>query len=166
MRRRLILSSLLAAAVLCAGALAGTVSSAPLMAVYNPSPSMPTGWYVRVPLEPAVGRIVVIDPPLGALYAGWPAGMRLIKPVVAVGGDRVCMTTGVVIINSTTEEPTMVRIDGTVQGGWSGCRLLAADELFLLAPKRPDSVDSRIYGPVSRADVLGVFVPVWTEDFP
>ena len=51
----------LALVVLGAGAAIGTVSSAPLLVVRNPSPSMPTGWYLRVPLEPAVGRIVVID---------------------------------------------------------------------------------------------------------
>jgi len=158
MRRRLILSSLLAAAVLGAGALAGTVSSAPLLAVYNPSPSMPMGWYVRVPLEPGIGRIVVIDPPMGALYAGWPAGMRLIKPVAAVAGDHVCVDGAALEINS--------RSVASVSTGWSGCRQLGVDELFLLAPKRPDSVDSRVYGPVGRADVLGVFVPVWTEETP
>src|SRR3954467_12076606 len=82
---------LLAVAVLAIGMLAGRVVSAPLLAVYNPSPSMPMGWYLRVPLEPAVGRIVVIDPPLGAQAAGWPADVRLIKPIAAVEGDHVCV---------------------------------------------------------------------------
>lgn len=159
MKRRLILSSLLSLAVLGIGALAGRVSSAPLMVVHNPSPSMPMGWYLRVPLEPAVGRIVVIDPPMGALYAGWPADVRLIKPVSAASGDRVCIHDDAVIINSTS-------VASATQNGWAGCRLLGADELFLLAPKRPDSVDSRIYGPVSRSDVVGVFTPIWTEDTP
>src|SRR4051794_9021477 len=88
MKRRLLLSCLLA---LGTGALLGTVTSAPLLAVYNPSPSMPIGWYLRMPLEPAVGRIVVIDPPLGAQAAGWPGNVRLIKPIAAVGGDHVCV---------------------------------------------------------------------------
>lgn len=74
--RRWIMPAALALVVLGAGAAIGTVSSAPLLIVRNPSPSMPTGWYLRVPLEPGVGRIVVIDPPIGAQAAGWPANIR------------------------------------------------------------------------------------------
>lgn len=163
MKRRLALSCLLAVTVLGTGAAIGTVSSAPLMAVYNPSPSMPVGWYLRVPLEPAVGRIVVIDPPLGAIAAGWPADVRLIKPVAAVGGDHVCVASRAeVMVNGKPAAP----VQPYPAARWDGCRTLAPDELFLIAPHRPDSVDSRIYGPVSRRDVLGAFVPLWTEEVP
>src|SRR3954447_166952 len=91
MMRRLIRPALLAVAVLAAGAAIGTVSSAPLLMVHNPSPSMPTGWYLRVPLKPAVGRIVVIDPPPAAVAAGWSADVPLIKPIAAMAGDHVCL---------------------------------------------------------------------------
>src|SRR3954453_22952443 len=124
--RRLILSSLLALAVLGAGAAIGTVSSAPLLAVYNPSPSMPMGWYLRVPLDPAVGRIVVIAPPLGAQAAGWPADVRLIKPIAAVGGDHVCVASRTdVLINGQPVAP----VQPYPAPRWGGCRTLAADEL-------------------------------------
>lgn len=148
----------LALVVLGAGAAIGTVSSAPLLIVRNPSPSMPTGWYLRVPLEPAVGRIVVIDPPIAAQVAGWPANIPLIKPVAAAGGDHVCLRDRtIVLINSTSA--ALKRSDAN----WNGCRTLEDGELFLLAPARIDSVDSRVFGPVSRSDVIGVFVPLWTE---
>src|SRR3954469_13019948 len=106
---------LLAVAVLAIGMLAGRVVSAPLLVVYNPSPSMPMGWYLRVPLEPAVGRIVVIDPPMGAIAAGWRADVRLIKPVAAVGGDRVCREGIALKINLEFVAGATV---------WSGCRWL------------------------------------------
>jgi type IV secretory pathway protease TraF len=158
MRRRLILSSLLALVVLGAGAAIGTVTSAPLLAVYNPSPSMPTGWYLRVPLKPAVGRIVVVDPPPGAVVAGWPAGVPLIKPVAAMAGDHVCLRGRTsVLINSAPVAPMRPAPP------WQECRTLEPNELFLLAPARVDSVDSRLFGPVPRSSVVGVFAPLWTE---
>ena len=160
MRRRLVRASLLAVTVLGIGAAIGRVSSAPLMAVYNPSPSMPVGWYLRVPLEPTVGSIVVIDPPPGAIAAGWPAGVRLIKPIVAAAADHVCVASrSDVLVNSRPVAP----IPPYPAPRWDGCRTLRANELFLIAPQRIDSVDSRVYGPVGRRDVLGVFVPIWTE---
>jgi type IV secretory pathway protease TraF len=161
--KRIIWGSLLAVTVLGIGAIIGTVSSAPLMAVYNPSPSMPIGWYLRVPLSPAVGRIVVIDPPLDALVEGWPEGVRLIKPVAAVGGDHVCVRGRThVLINSQPAAP----VQPYPSPRWEGCRTLAPNELFLLAPHRDDSVDSRIYGPIHRRDVRGVFIPLWTKGNP
>jgi type IV secretory pathway protease TraF len=133
------------------------------MAVYNPSPSMPTGWYLRIPLEPAVGRIVVIDPPQGAISAGWPEGVRLIKPIAAAGGDHVCVASRTdVLVNGKALAP----VEPYPAPRWDGCRTLEPDELFLLAPHRIDSVDGRIYGPIGKRDVLGVFVPFWTEEVP
>jgi type IV secretory pathway protease TraF len=121
---------------------------------------MPVGWYLRLPMEPAIGRIVVVDPPLAALVAGWDADVPLIKPVVAAGGDHVCLHSRTnVIINSTpTGAPTR-----PAPPYWDGCRTLEPDELFLLAPARLDSVDGRLFGPVSRSSVVGVFTPIWTE---
>lgn len=164
MKRRLVLAVALAGAVLGIGAALGMVSSAPLMAVYNPSPSMPTGWYLRVPLEPAVGRIVVIDPPQGAIAAGWPEGVRLIKPIAAAGGDHVCVASrmDVLLVNGKPIAP----IQPYPAPRWDGCRTLESGEFFLLAPHRSDSVDGRVYGPVDRAEVLGVFTPIWTDEVP
>ncbi len=45
---------------------------------------------------------------------------------------------------------------------WSGCRRLAAHELFLIAPASAASFDSRYFGPVTRAQVIGRAVPLWT----
>ena len=156
--RRWIMPAALALVVLGAGAAIGTVSSAPLLIVRNPSPSMPTGWYLRVPLEPAVGRIVVIDPPIGAQAAGWPANIPLIKPVAAAGGDYVCLRDRTSVLINSTSAASM-----RAGANWNGCRTLEDGELFLLAPARIDSVDGRVFGPISRADVVGVFVPLWTE---
>jgi type IV secretory pathway protease TraF len=42
---------------------------------------------------------------------------------------------------------------------WSGCIRLADTQVFVLAAD-PDSLDSRYFGPVDRAHVLGTALPV------
>ena len=45
---------------------------------------------------------------------------------------------------------------------WRGCRRLSAGEYAVFSGRIPDSFDSRYYGPVSRAEILGVYAPIWT----
>ena len=45
---------------------------------------------------------------------------------------------------------------------WSGCRTLHDDELFLLSGNNDASFDSRYFGPVHQAAVLGRAIPLWT----
>jgi hypothetical protein len=45
---------------------------------------------------------------------------------------------------------------------WSACRRLKAQEVFLLSSYSPFSFDSRYFGPVERASVMGRAVPLWT----
>jgi len=45
---------------------------------------------------------------------------------------------------------------------WSACRTLKTQELFLLSSYSPFSFDSRYFGPVKRAAVIGQAIPLWT----
>ena len=45
---------------------------------------------------------------------------------------------------------------------WNECRVLVRDEFFLLL-KPADSFDSRYFGPVPRAQIIGRLAPLWTE---
>jgi len=49
---------------------------------------------------------------------------------------------------------------------WQQCRRLRPGELFLLSVTNPASFDSRYFGPVSAAAVIGVARPVWLEPRP
>jgi signal peptidase I len=96
-----------------------------------------------------VGRrdvVVVPQPGTGAL---------LVKRVVAVGGDRVGMADGVLVVDG---EPVCERsIDPARQAGvWFGPVAVPDGELFLMGDDRGDSVDSRTFGSVPADDVLGL----------
>jgi type IV secretory pathway protease TraF len=133
----------------------------PAVALVNESPSVPRGLYLRQPgAAPARGAMVALPQPalarryLGAL--GMPGEVLLIKRVAAVGGDRVCRH-GAVVRTPGRVVPVLDRDRrGAVLPGWTGCRRLAADELFLLGDT-PGSFDSRYFGPVRTRDLEGVF---------
>jgi type IV secretory pathway protease TraF len=45
---------------------------------------------------------------------------------------------------------------------WTGCRLLPSDEVFLLMPDVPASLDGRYFGPLPRSAIIERLVPLWT----
>lgn len=144
--------------------------------VYNPSDSVARGWYLIGPMaDPSVlqpGRIVLARLPVGAAafaaQRGYlPEGVPILKRVGAVAPQSVCVQT------------RMVRIDGiavatvrTHDGAhrpmlfWPQCRSLMGGELFLLSSTNLASFDSRYFGPIDTASVLGVAHPLWTTEVP
>jgi type IV secretory pathway protease TraF len=90
-------------------------------------------------------------------------GALLIKPVAARAGARVCRR-GLVVAIDGRRVATALRADrlGRRLPTWSGCRTLTRGELFLIAPARPDSFDSRYFGRVPVSAIVGRAVPVWT----
>ena len=47
---------------------------------------------------------------------------------------------------------------------WQGCRIIAADELFLMNPQSARSLDGRYFGPIAISAVIGRALPLWTGD--
>ncbi len=155
----------LAAAALLAG-VATAADSLPAVALVNESPSLPRGIYARVPSKTIpLGSVVAIPQPAGSRAylgsLGMPADVLLLKRVAAVGGDRVCGR------NQTVDTPRR-RVAARPQDrrgvrlvAWQECRVLRADEVFLLGDT-PGSFDSRYFGPVSRSEITGVYREVLT----
>ncbi|MGE0293258.1 MAG: S26 family signal peptidase [Hyphomonadaceae bacterium] len=152
---------------LCIGAAAiGLLAVASVNArdwlIYNHTPSVPTGWYVRSAGEIAPGALVTVRaqavaPHYAAARNFTDAGDRFIKRVAANDGDRVCAEDGTIRINDRTVAHRAAQdSQGRVLPHWSGCRTLTADEIFLMGDT-PDSFDSRYFGPVSVADIEGVW---------
>ena len=142
--------------------------------IYNPSDSVPVGWYrVDPPDQRAaslpVGSIVLTRLPrdaaaLAAQRGYLPLHVPLLKRVGAVWPQEVCVTDGIVRIDGVPTAAALRtdRMRRPLQA-WLNCRRLQPDELFLLSTTNPASFDSRYFGPIAASDVIGVAHPVWLE---
>jgi conjugative transfer signal peptidase TraF len=147
--------------------LASVVPDGQPLLVWNASPSQPIGLYRRLAGAAHVSdRVLVRLPPhfadLAARRGYLAPSAYLIKPVVAVGGDRVCRLGTRIFLRGRIAARAAVR-DGLRRAlpTWQGCRGLRMGELFLLAAD-PDSFDSRYFGAVSGAAVMGRAALVWS----
>jgi type IV secretory pathway protease TraF len=155
----------LAAAALLAG-VATAADSPPAVALVNESPSLPRGVYARVSSQTiALGSVVAIPQPAGSRAylggLGMPADVLLLKRVAAVGGERVCGRSWIVETARWRVEARPQDGRGVTLSAWQECRVLRADEVFLLGDT-PGSFDSRYFGPVSRSEITGVYQEVLT----
>lgn len=141
--------------------------------VYNPSDSVPLGWYrIGPPDSLHVGSVVLAQLPtdaaaLAARRGYLPEHIPLLKRIGAMSPQQVCI------------ENYIVRIDGVAVTGvratdgrdrpllaWQQCRRLRDGELFLLSTTNPASFDSRYFGPVAVSAVVGSAQPLWTLGTP
>ena len=136
--------------------------------LYNPSPSITTGYYARTPEAPATGKIIAFRvPTIGRDYAAvhMPYLIRggIIKPIVAGAGDTVCTTgSSGLRINGKARAPIAEHDrHGLPLPHWRDCRALKAGEFFVFSDRIPNSYDSRYYGPVPASDIIGTFRLVW-----
>ncbi len=143
----------------------------PTLLVWNASASAPIGLYRVDPVSPVrVGDRVVVDPSprIADLLSGrgyLPRGLPLIKTVAAVAPARVCRTGATLSINGRPVAYAK-RADrrGRPLPAWSGCRTLAADEIFLLTVDVADSLDGRYFGPTPKRAVRGVARPIHVRE--
>ena len=141
--------------------------------VYNPSDSVPRGWYRIVPADlPQVGSIVLARLPaqvaaLAAQRDYLPAGIPLLKRIGDVAPHRECVEGTLVRIDDVAVAAVM-RADGRGRplSAWSQCRRLVHGELFLLSNTNPASFDSRSFGPILASSVIGSAQPIWTWSTP
>ena len=171
LRARIVLASL-SACGLAALAWAAFVQPLPRL-VYNPSDSVPIGWY-RIGSSDAlhVGAIVLTPlPPDAAALAAQrrylPAHVPLLKRVGAVAPQHVCVFDALVWIDGVPVAAVLPadRL-GRPLPSWPHCRRLEAGELFLLSSTNPASFDSRYFGLVSASAVIGVAHSLWLESRP
>ena len=142
---------------------------------FNTSPSVPFGLYriagaftgdeglVAACLPEPEGRL---GRARGYLRRGpCPGGVSpVVKHVGAKGGDRVRVTREGIFVNdrylqaaAPSEDSDYRPLHPVAPGDYE----LRAGELWLYSPHR-NSWDSRFFGPVDRAAVLGAVRPIWT----
>ncbi len=168
--RRLTLITMLAGAVLVA---APAWNRPDLRFIWNASASVPVGLYRIVPADRiAVMDLAVVMPPdeLADFLAerGYlPRGLPLIKRVLALGGTEVCRHgRTVTAYGATYGDARALDTHGRPLPVWQGCRTLGDSEAFFMNWDSPESFDSRYFGPLPVATIVGRAVPVWTTDDP
>ncbi|MCC8537667.1 S26 family signal peptidase [Xanthomonas axonopodis pv. poinsettiicola] len=179
LRARIVLAGF-AAVGLAALAWAAFVQPLPRL-IYNPSDSVPVGWYRVQPLHHraaslprplSVGSIVLTRLPadaaaLAAQRGYLPAHVPLLKRVGAVAPQHVCIVARQVRIDGVPAAAVLPTDRmGRPLPSLQLCRRLKPGELFLLSATNPASFDSRYFGPVSASPVIGVAHPVWLEARP
>lgn len=141
--------------------------------IWNASASVPVGLYRIVRADRLdVTDLAVVMPPDD--LAGFlderrylPRGLPLLKRVLALSGTTVCRNGAEITAYGMKYGQTRER-DG--QGRplpvWQGCRKIAEGEAFFMNWDSPDSFDSRYFGPLPLATVVGRAIPLWTTDDP
>ena len=139
--------------------------------IWNATPSVPVGLYRVAPdPRPRLRDMVVVRPPEDLVWflaeGGYlPRGVPLLKHVAALGGQRVCRI-GVAV--SVDGRPLARALTHDRRGRplpiWQGCVVLTGDQVFLLNPDCPDSLDGRYFGPLDRSTIVGRAEPIWTRE--
>jgi signal peptidase I len=139
--------------------------------------------------SPHVGDIVVFHPPKN--YASGcadpaegesPAGQdapaacqvtwkqrssqTFIKRVVGIPGDRISIQNGHVIRNGKREADSyIVSCDGGEACNFPQTITVPSGDYYMMGDNRPDSEDSRFWGPVPRSWIIGkAFLTYWPPD--
>lgn len=100
--------------------------------------------------SPARGDVIVFR------YPGNPS-IFYIKRIIGLPGETVSINRGVVTITKvdgtkmTLSEPYIVNEDAT----YTKSVTLNSDEYFVMGDNRPNSSDSRVWGPLPRKNIIG-----------
>lgn len=147
-------------------ALAHTGNFRPVL-VYNASASVPLGYYrVLRTNDLNVSDIVLLHTPASVRELAdqrryLPKSVPMIKYVAALSGDEVCAAGDEIRINGKiiARRKGFDRLNRPLPT-WSGCRILASDEMFLLNSLAPESFDGRYFGVVKTTLVIGRLAPL------
>jgi signal peptidase I len=117
------------------------------------------------------GDIVVFQPPEGFEQGGVP----FIKRVIGLPGDTVTLENGRVFVTPPGGSPVRLEEGYVVQVDGASADTLPRDaertsewtvpegQFFVMGDNRPQSQDSRFFGPIERASIIG---RAWLRYFP
>jgi conjugative transfer signal peptidase TraF len=150
------------------GAIAASSVAVKPRLVWNASDSVPIGLYAVLPTgRVRVGDIVRVTPPRDlarylAVRAYLPIGVPMLKPIAALPGQVVCRFDRTITIDARPAGEALGRDHaGRPLPVWSGCRRLAANDIFLMNSDAPTSFDGRYFGIMPLSQLTGEAVPLW-----
>lgn len=150
---------------------ASASGSHPPAYVWNVSGSVPVGLYRVESIDRLdIADLVVVAPPepLASLLAerGYlPKGVPMLKQVLTVAGATVCRHGNAIVAYGMVYGRTLDRdSSGRPLPAWQGCRVVPDRQAFLMNWDAADSFDSRYFGPLPIASIVGRAVPVWTAE--
>ncbi|MGE4521262.1 MAG: S26 family signal peptidase [Acetobacter sp.] len=152
------------------GVAVASILSVPVKLLWNASASTPLGLYdLAAPNGLKVGDLVAVRPPKPLAdfmvrrgYIG--RGVPLLKSVAALPGQQVCRVGRTVTVDGVVLGEAQERDRrGRMLLVWQGCRRIAPDQIFLMNPSVHDSLDGRYFGPLPRAAVIGLAMPLYTD---
>jgi conjugative transfer signal peptidase TraF len=138
--------------------------------LYNGTPSMSVGLYLRSSGSLERGAIVTVRavdvaPGYAARRNFTDPGDRFLKRVVGAAGDVVCASGAEVTLNGAPVAERQARDSaGRALPTWVGCVTLDGAHVFLLGETQ-DSFDGRYWGPTPIDRIEGVWRPIrfpWT----
>jgi len=143
----------------------------PKVLLWNASASVPIGLYALRPVHVlALTDLLVIAPsrPLAAYLAErryLARGVPLLKRVAGLPGQRVCRNGATVSVDGIDLGLARDR-DGAGRPlpVWQGCRVVSANQIFVMNWQAADSFDSRYFGPLPRSSVIARAIPLWTDE--
>jgi conjugative transfer signal peptidase TraF len=139
--------------------------------IWNASKSVPIGLYELHPADRlSVTELVAVRPPEPLatfldLNGYLPIGVPMLKRVLALPGQTVCRKGLAISVDAIEMGEALARDSrGRPLPVWQGCRVVGADELFLMNWQSEDSLDGRYFGFFPNSSVIGKALPVWTRE--
>lgn len=121
-------------------------------------------WHLTSGASPLVGEVVVFDSP--------ESGKRLIKRIVAVGGDTIELHSGHLVLNGKSvaleNDPSTEKLGDrraqlnlTRPGGEYGPNQVPPGHVLVMGDFRGNSHDGRIFGFIPESDIYGRAIAVF-----